>query len=123
MTVKKKITFASLPENPKVNEEKIVVPEWNNGTFSIREVTADQNVKAIEKIQSQKIDKDGNPKELGNFEAGVILLTISLFDEDEQNPSYEWLMKQPVRLINNLSTIALRLNRIDIESQILTEKN
>lgn len=116
------ITFATLETSAtKLKEKEIVIDEWGGGKFILKQVMADQ-FEAVKRIFAPKVDKEEG-EQLSDFEAGVALLTICLFDSDGVLPKAEWLMKQPLFLVQRLMNDAFEINGLSAAQQERMEKN
>lgn len=115
--------FAELVNQPvQLKQKNIDVPEWG-GTFCIHEVTGLQHQEITEKFSELTGD---NPTEAGNRYAGkiaAILLSRCLVDEDGDSPTEEWLILQPISLLNKLSAEAMDINGLSAEARAEIEKN
>jgi hypothetical protein len=118
-------TFAQLTQSPpNLKREKIEVEEWGDGTFYLLQVSGKQHQEITEKFQALIGEED--PQKASQKNAGriaSILLSHCLVDEEGQRPGEEWLMEQPIQLLNRLSKSAMEINGLSAEIQEKLEKN
>ncbi len=116
-----KVTFAQLAQSPPQPKQlELTVEEWGGGIFRLRQLSGLQYEGIIERL---KKDFGDEWQQKAGARMMAIILASCLIDEDGIAPSEDWLLTQPVQLLNRLSKDAMELNGMSTEAKAALEKN
>jgi hypothetical protein len=116
-----KVTFAQLAQSPPQAKQQILeVEEWGGGTFRLLQLSGLQYETVIERLKKEFGDEW---QQKPGARMMAIVLAACLVDEDGQAPSEQFLLEQPVTLLNRLSKDAMVLNGMSSEARAELEKN